>query len=121
MKKHLLSFQNYRKKAITFESFDVIFYEQFVDYLIYEIPHMRRTEVIKGLKINSIGKTIKHLKSFLKDRMKKKIIPIIDLSDYKVLEEEVDSVYLTWDEISVIYRMDLSQKKPLEKYRIYWY
>jgi len=72
MKKHLLSFQKHRKKLITFESFDIIFYEQFVDYLIYEIPHLKRTEVIKGLKINSIGKTIKHLKSFLKDRMKKK-------------------------------------------------
>ncbi len=117
MKKHLLSFQNYRKKPITFESFDVTFYEQFVDYLIYEIPHMRRTEVIKGLKINSIGKTIKHLKSFLKDRMKKKVIPIIDLSDYKVLEEDVDSVYLSWEEISAIYHMDLFQKQHLEKYR----
>ncbi len=68
MKKHLLSFQTYRKKSITFESFDVTFYEQFINYLIYDIPHMRRTDVIKGLKINSIGKTIKHLKSFLKDR-----------------------------------------------------
>jgi hypothetical protein len=117
MKKHLLSFQNYRKKPITFESFDVTFYEQFVDYLIYHIPHLRRTEVIKGLKINSIGKTVKHLKSFLKDRMKKKIIPIIDLSDYKVLEEDVDSVYLSWEEISMIYHLDLSKKQYLEKYR----
>lgn len=115
MKKHLLSFQNYRKKSVTFESFDVTFYEQFVDYLIYEIPHMRRTEVIRGLKINSIGKTIKHLKSFLKDRMKKKVIPIIDLSDYKVLEEDVDSVYLSWEEISAIYHMDLSKKTASRK------
>ena len=55
MKKHLLSFQKHRKKSITFESFDVTFYEQFVDYLIYEIPHMRRTEIIKGLKIQWFG------------------------------------------------------------------
>ncbi len=61
MKKHLLSFQNYRKKTITFDSFDVIFYEQFVDYLIYEIPHMRRTQVIKGLKINSINQGDEYL------------------------------------------------------------
>lgn len=33
--------------------------------------------------------------SFLKDRMKKKVIPMIDLSDYKVLEEDIDSVYLS--------------------------
>jgi hypothetical protein len=117
MKNHLKSFQAYRKKPIIFESFDVTFYEEFLDYLIYEIPHARRTEVIKGLKINSIGKTIKHLKSFLKDRMKKKIIPFMDLSDYKVLEEDVDAVYLSWEEISDIYHLDLSQEHHLEKYR----
>lgn len=117
MKNHLLSFQDYRKKPITFESFDVAFYEQFVDYLVYEIPHSRRTDVIKGLKMNSVGKTVKHLKSFLKDRMKKKVIPFIDLSDYKVLEEDVDAVYLSWEEISSIYHLDLSKHQHLEKYR----
>lgn len=117
MKNHLLSFQEYRKKPITFESFDVAFYEQFVDYLVYEIPHSRRTDVIKGLKMNSVGKTVKHLKSFLKDRMKKKVIPFIDLSDYKVLEEDVDAVYLSWEEISSIYHLDLSKHQHLEKYR----
>lgn len=117
MKNHLLSFQEYRRKPITFESFDVAFYEQFVDYLVYEIPHARRTDVVKGLKMNSVGKTVKHLKSFLKDRMKKKVIPFIDLSDYKVLEEDVDAVYLSWEEISSIYHLDLSKHQHLEKYR----
>ncbi len=117
MKKHLLSFQEHRNKIITFDSFDLTFYEEFVDYLIYEIPHSRKLEEVKGLKLNSIGKTIKHLKSFLKDRMKKKIIPFIDLSDYKVLEEDVDAVYLNWEEISSIYHLDLSETLHLEKYR----
>jgi hypothetical protein len=54
---------------------------------------MRRREVVKGLKLNSIGKTIKHLKMFLKDRMQKKLIPFFDLSAYKVMEEEVDAVF----------------------------
>lgn len=49
--------------------------------------------------------------------MKKKIIPFVDLSDYKVLEEDGDSVYLSWEEISVIYHFDLSKKQYLEKYR----
>ncbi len=117
MKKHLLSFEKYRKKPITFDSFDVTFYEEFLDYMIYEIHHPRRTEVIKGLMINTIGKTIKHLKAFLKDRMKKKIISFIDLSDYKVLEEEVDAVYLSWSEISTIFHLDLSKHQHLDKYR----
>ena len=117
MKNHLLSFQDYRKKKITFDSFDVQFYEEFLNYLIYEIPHMNRKTLIKGLKLNSVGKTIKHMKSFLKSRMKKKIIPYIDLSDYKVLEEDVDAVYLSWEEISIIYHLSLTGHPHLEKYR----
>ena len=117
MKSHLESFEAYRKIPITFDSFDVNFYEEFIKYLTYEMPQMRRRTLIKGLKVNSIGKTIKHLKSFLKDRMRKKIIPYSDLSAYKVMEEEVDAVYLSWEELSLIYHLELSQNKHLEKYR----
>jgi hypothetical protein len=117
MKAHLQSFQAYRKQPITFESFDAHFYENFVRYLTYEISQMRRSTVIKGLKVNTIGKTIKHLKSFLKDRMRKKIIPFQDLTAFKVMEEEVDAVYLTWEELALIYHLDLSSHAYLEKYR----
>jgi hypothetical protein len=117
MKAHLKLFEEYRKEPITFDSFDAQFYEDFVFYLTYEIPQIRRIELIKGLKTNSVGKTIKHLKSFLKDRMRKKIIPFTDLSAFKVMEEEVDAVYLCWKELSAIYRLDLSLQPQLEKYR----
>jgi len=93
------------------------FYEGFVRFLTYDIVQSRRKEVIKGLIINSLGKTIKHLKYFLKDRMRKKVILFIDLGAYKVMEEEVDAVYLSWREISVIYHLDLSANANLEKYR----
>ena len=117
MKAHVKSFETFRKEAITFDSFDMNFYEDFVKYLTYDIVQLRRKEVIKGLKVNSVGKTIKHLKSFLKDRMRKKIIPFMDLGAYKVMEEEVDAVYLSWSELSLIYHLDLSAKSNLEKYR----
>ncbi len=117
MKAHLQLFQDYRKEPITFDSFDAQFYEDLVFYLTYEIPQVRRIELIKGLKANSVGKTIKHLKSFLKDRMRKKIIPFMDLSAFKVMEEEVDAVYLSWKELSAIYHLSLLQQPLLEKYR----
>lgn len=117
MKKHLLNFQLYGKKPITFESFDIYFYEQFVNFLMYDVNHPRRRTVIKGLKLNTIGKTVKHLKSFLRDRMKKKVIPFTDLSDFKVLHEDVDAVYLSWEEISKIYHLDLSEHHLLIKFR----
>jgi hypothetical protein len=64
---------------------------RFVKYLTYEIPLLRRNKLVTGLKIDTIGKTIKHLKSFLKDRMARRIIPFIDLSFFKGMEEEVDA------------------------------
>ncbi len=117
MKAHLMSFELFRKEPITFDSFDVNFYEDFVKFLTYDVVQARRKEILRGLKVNSVGKTIKHLKSFLKDRMRKKIIPFMDLGAYKVMEEEVDAVYLNWQELSLIYHLDLSANKNLEKYR----
>jgi integrase len=117
MKKHLLCFQDYEKKQITFDSFNVGFYERFVKYLTYDAPLIGRTKVTRGLCVNTIGKIVKNLKSFLKDRISRKIIPYIDLSFIKSMEEEVDAVYLNWNELSKIYHLDLSLRPYLIKYR----
>lgn len=125
MKEHLRCFETYRKEniegfkntSITFDSFDFDFYTCFVKYLTYEYQLRRKKEVIKGLRVNTIGKTIKWLKSFLKNRMAKKIIPYIDLSAYRGMEEEVDAIYLSWAEISAMYKLDLSAYPIHEKVR----
>jgi len=78
MKKYLEGFERYLGYAITFDNIDTIFYERLVKYLTYEIPIERRKKVTKRLMVNTIGKTIKQFKSFLKDRMAKKITPLID-------------------------------------------
>jgi Phage integrase SAM-like domain len=117
MKKHLYGYQSYHQSLITFDSFDIGFHERFVKYLTYEVIMLRRNKIIRGLKVNTIGKTIKHLKCFLKDRMARKIIPFIDLGFFKYLEEQVDAVYLSWDELSKIYHLDLSANPCLVKYR----
>jgi integrase len=117
MKKHLLAFQDFEKLKITFESFDPSFYQKFVRFLLYDAPLMRRNRLDKGLRINTVGKTIKHLKTFLKDRIANKIIPYIDLTAFKYMEEDVDAVYLDWNELSSIYKLDLTAKPNLIKYR----
>jgi len=58
MKKHLLAFQNYIGYKFTFESFNALLYEQLVHYLTFEIPIMRRARVIKGLRLNTVGKQL---------------------------------------------------------------
>ncbi|HEY8690731.1 MAG TPA: TIR domain-containing protein [Chitinophagaceae bacterium] len=117
MRDTLKSFENYRKKSITFESFDFNFYEEFVEYMMYEHVQRRRKELIKGFRISTVGKTIKRLRIFLRNRMRRKIIAPINLDDFKILDEESDSVYLTWDEIIRIYQIDLSAYPHLCKYR----
>jgi hypothetical protein len=73
--------------------------------------------VLTGLKLNTIGKTIKHLRGFLKDRVKWKIIAPIDLTDFKIPEEESDAIYLTHQEIISIHQTDLSAHPYLIEYR----
>ena len=78
---------------------------------------MRKKVLIKGLKVNALGKTVKHLKAFLRNRIARKIIPPIDLSHYKIVEEDVDAIYLNWKEISTLYRLQLSHDSKLEAIR----
>lgn len=49
--------------------------------------------------------------------MRRKIIAPIDLSDFKILDEDTDVVYLSWPESTQIYQADLSTKPHLTKYR----
>lgn len=117
MKEHLKAFEDFRQKPITFETLDLNFYEEFVDFLTFDYVQRRRKEVIKGLKVNTIGKTIKQFRTFLRNRMRKKIIPPIDMDGWTILEEEVDAIYLSISEIKEIYDLDLSRHKYLLPYR----
>jgi integrase len=69
------------------------------------------------LKINTIGKTIKQFRTFLRNRIRKKIIAPIDMDGWTIIQEEVDAVYLTMDEIKIIYNLDLSKFPHLINYR----
>lgn len=117
LRETLKAFEIFRKKKITFESFDVQFYDEFVDYMMYEHVHRRRKQIVKGFRISSVGKTIKHLRVFLRNRMRRGIIPLINLEEYKIIDEESDAVYLTTDEIIRIYQTDLTHDPELCKFR----
>lgn len=117
MKDHLLAFEEFRKKPITFECSDINFYEEFVNFLTYDYILARRKKRMIGLKTNTVGKTIKQFKTFLKDRIKKKIIPAFDMDDWIVLEVEVDAVYVSVEEIKSIIVTDISKYKHLQDYK----
>jgi integrase len=117
MRDTLKAFQTSRGKAITFERIDYNFYEDFMNYMQNEHIHRRRKELITGFKMSTCGKTIKQLRIFLTNRMRKKIISPIDLQEFKIVDEPSDAIYLGEDEIKKIYHTDLSTCSFLEKYR----
>jgi integrase len=113
----LKEFEIFRAKKITFDCIDFNFYDAFVEYLTNHHIHRRRKVEKKGLKKNSIGKTVKHLRVFINDRVRRKIIPPIDLSDFKSPSEDADAIYLTPSEIDRIYNTEFPPDSSLEYYR----
>ena len=69
------------------------------------------------LKVNSIGKNIKQLVIFLKNRQAKKLIPTLDLTGFKIHEEDSDAIYLTPEEINKILVLDLTKHPHLILHR----
>jgi hypothetical protein len=58
MMEHLRAFEEFRAKPITFNCFDLNFYEEFVDFLTYDYVQRRSKLQTVGLKVNTVGKTI---------------------------------------------------------------
>lgn len=117
VRERLKAYEAFTGSKLTFENIDYNFYESWLEFLTYDYIHVRRSKEHKGLKVNTIGLTIKHFRSFIKDRIRRKIIEPIDLSDFKIPEEEVDAIYLGNEEIAAIYNADLSAQSHLEEYR----
>lgn len=107
--KMLLEFQKWRKAKITFESIDMNFYDEFVNYLIE----------VKRYAKNTVGSFIKELKVFMNEATERGINKnlIFRSRKFKTLEEDVETIYLNEDEIRILYGMDLSQNNKLDKVR----
>ncbi len=114
LKKHLKAYEKHKRTKVSFDSFGFTFYQQFVNYLTYNAV---KPDGEKGLATNTVGKQIKNLKVFLNHCFKHEIVERFDLSNFKTLSEEVDKIYLSVDEIQMIYDKDLSEYLELEESR----
>lgn len=112
--KHLRGFEKQNRVKIDFDSFNYSFYQNFIYYLSYKAV---KPNGEKGLAINTVGKQIKNLKAFLNHCFKHEIVKRFDLSNFKTMSEDTDAIYLTEDEISMIYTCDLTDKSELEESR----
>ncbi len=114
LKKHLTGFKEHSSQPITFRNLNIVLYNEFVDYLCYTAKQKNGTI---GLKNNTVGKQIKNLKAFVRDRIEKKVIPFIDMKPFKTIKEDVDHIHLTENELKVIYDLNLSEQPELEQIR----
>ena len=107
--KHLKNFSSSRKYKITFNSVNLEFYEQFKDYLIND----------RKLLNNTFGKQIRTLKSFLNLATEKGINTNQAYKSrlFKVIEENIDHIYLTEEELETLYDIDLTAKPYLDRVR----
>lgn len=114
LKKHLTAFKSHSLQPVTFRNLNLKFYNEFMDYLFYKAE---KPDGTVGLLTNSAGKIVRLLKGFVNYQIAKGTIPSIDLSHFKVVEEETDAIYLNEDELEAIYKLKLSEDKELEEIR----
>jgi len=114
LRKHLMSFTQYSSQPVTFRNLNFKFYNEFMDYLYNKAI---KPDGTVGLVTNSAGKIIRLLKGFVNYQVTKGIIPAVDLSKFKVVEEETDAIYLTEKEIKAIYELNLTDDNELEEIR----
>lgn len=107
-KAKLIEFEKETKSKIEFESIDLLFYEQFTQYL-------RK----KSFAITTIGKHIKNLKVFLNYALLEDYTSNkrFKRTEFKVLTEQTFSIYLTEEEIERLKNLDLSFNKNYERAR----
>jgi integrase len=98
LKKQLEAFQTKKEFRVDFETIGKDFYIQFTDYL---------KEI--GLKPNSIGSYIKILKRLMNEANEDKLTTNQDHKkrDFRVIMEDVDTVYLNENEIKALYKMPI--------------
>ncbi len=114
LKKHLKAYEKHFNVEVTFTSFNYSFYQQFVQFLTYETI---KPDKEKGLAANTVGKQIKNLKIFLNHCFRKEIVERFDISEYKIITEEVDKIYLSEEEITKIYNYDFKDQPELDHHR----
>ena len=110
----LNKFQSDTKYKITFESIDLDFYFEFIDY-------MQSLEKPDGkfYSLNTIGKHIKTLKTFLNYATNIGVNTNFKykLSEFKIPKEQTTAIYLTKEEKTKLFEFDFSKYPELEQAR----
>ncbi|MCB9360134.1 MAG: phage integrase SAM-like domain-containing protein [Flavobacteriales bacterium] len=100
VKNKLLEYQKANKVRIDFKNIDIDFYFGFYKYF-----------VDNGYSDNYFGSIIQNLKTLLHDAIRRKVTTYEGFKHpgFKVIEIETDAVYLSEDELEVLYNLNLER------------
>jgi Site-specific recombinase XerD len=104
----LIEYKRVTNKEVDFDSMDLDFYNHFVNFLTSQ-----------GYAKNTIGGFIKNIKIFMNEAVERKLTINLEYRNrkFKVLEEQVDKIYLSEQELRKIYDLDLRTNQRLDKMR----
>lgn len=105
----LIEFSATKHYTVDFDTIDLEFYQKFSNFLLYE----------KNFLNNTVGKYIKNIKLFLNEATERGINTNFAFRSkkFKVHQEETDSIYLSEDELTSLYHLDLNENNTLSKVR----
>ena len=105
---HLKNFSELKRYKLTFDTINLDFYDLFKNYLFN-----------KKLLNNTVGKHIKNLKTFLNIATEKGINEnlVYKSKHFKAIEEDVEHIYLTDEELELLRVCDLQHKPYLDRVR----
>jgi integrase len=106
--RNLREFKQATKRSMHFDSIDIEFYDEFVDFLTK-----------KNYGKNTIGTLIKNLKVFMNEAVDRNLTTNLQFKNkrFRTVEEPSETIYLTEKEIKRIHDLDLSDNVRLEKVR----
>lgn len=107
LKKHLMSFEEYSKKKITFNGIDFSFWDEFSNYLT----------VVKQQANNTKSKNLDIFKAFMNWATKRKFNFNTEYNEFTATTDAVDQFFLTLQEFISIYYLDLRERPALEQTR----
>ena len=105
---HLKNFSELKRYKLTFDTINLDFYDLFKNYLFN-----------KKLLNNTVGKHIKNLKTFLNIATENGINENLVYKNklFKAIEEDVEHIYLTDEELELLRICDLQHKPYLDRVR----
>lgn len=114
--KLLQSYAGFKKKELLFDDINGEFHTRFVNYLTKEY---KSKETKQSFKINTVGKHLTNIKTFMSKALERKLTSNNSFRDrgFKVIHENIESIYLTSDEVTAFYNFDFSKDKKLERVR----